>query len=144
MLTIGRLCVKTAGRDAGKKCVVVSVLDNNHVLIDGETRRRKCNLLHLEPLNQVVDIKKDANHAEVIAVFKSVGVEVVPTKAKKAGVRPRTLRRSKLAKTAGEKPVPVKKEEPKKEEVVTGETPTKKPRKKSEEKKPPTEVQKVL
>jgi len=43
----GRICVKTAGRDAGLKCVIVDVLDDKFVLIDGETRRRKCNILHL-------------------------------------------------------------------------------------------------
>ncbi|MAG08197.1 50S ribosomal protein L14e, partial [Candidatus Woesearchaeota archaeon] len=46
---IGRLVVKTAGRDAGKKALIVDSLDKSHVLIDGETRRRKCNIAHLEP-----------------------------------------------------------------------------------------------
>ena len=47
MIEIGRLCVKIAGRDAGKKCVVVDVVNDNTVLIDGETRRRNCNIKHL-------------------------------------------------------------------------------------------------
>ena len=52
MLTVGRLCIKIAGRDAGKQCVIVDVLDHNKVLIDGLTRRRPCNILHLEPMNK--------------------------------------------------------------------------------------------
>lgn len=38
-MEIGRVCIKIAGRDAGMKCVVVEQLDNNFVLIDGQTRR---------------------------------------------------------------------------------------------------------
>ena len=51
MFEIGRLCVKIAGRDAGLKCLVVEVIDDNYVLIDGQTRRRKCNIKHLEPVS---------------------------------------------------------------------------------------------
>jgi large subunit ribosomal protein L14e len=58
MYQIGRLCVKLAGRDARKKCVIIDVLDNNFVMIDGQTRRKKCNIRHLEPLDKVLKIKK--------------------------------------------------------------------------------------
>lgn len=98
MIEVGRVCVKIAGRDAGKKCVIVSVANEKFVLIDGETRRRKCNTLHLEPLDQILDIKKDASREEVVNAFKNLGIELKATKAKKKSVRPRTLRRSKLAK----------------------------------------------
>ena len=57
-MKIGQLCVKIAGRDAGQHCLVVDVLEKNSVLIDGQTRRRKCNILHLEPLVKVLEIKK--------------------------------------------------------------------------------------
>jgi len=98
MINIGRICVKTAGRDAGKKCVVVDVLDQNYVLIDGETRRRKCNVMHLEPLDKTVDIKKNASHADVAKAFEALGwsAHAPKTKAKKAA-RPVKARRSKLA-----------------------------------------------
>lgn len=103
MIEVGRVCVKIAGRDAGKKCVIVSVTDEKFVLIDGETRRRKCNTLHLEPLEQVIDIKKDASHEEIVKAFKTLGIELKASKAKKASVRPRTMRRSKLAKAPSSK-----------------------------------------
>ena len=57
MMTVGRLCMKIAGRDAGKKCVIVEDLGKGYFLIDGETRRRKCNVTHLEPLTEVLNIK---------------------------------------------------------------------------------------
>jgi len=69
MIEIGRICVKTAGRDAGLKCVIVDVLDNKFVLIDGETRRRKCNILHLELLKDTVKIKKNISHESVKKVI---------------------------------------------------------------------------
>jgi large subunit ribosomal protein L14e len=80
---VGRLCVKIAGRDANKICVIVEVLGNNMVLVDGETRRRKCNMLHLEPLSKTVDIKKGASHAEVKKALASLNIEVLETKPKK-------------------------------------------------------------
>jgi large subunit ribosomal protein L14e len=98
MIDVGRICVKIAGRDAGLKCVVVEVLDNNFVLIDGETRRRKCNILHLEPLDKTVELKKGASHAEVEKAFERLGYAVhAATKAKPKSVKPRKARKSKLA-----------------------------------------------
>jgi len=104
MIETGKLCIKTAGRDAGKKCVIVEILDNNFVMIDGETRRRKCNILHLEELEEKIDIKKGASHADVAAEFKKIGLTARETKPKAKKVRPRRLRRSKLATQATAKP----------------------------------------
>jgi large subunit ribosomal protein L14e len=97
MIEVGRLCIKIAGRDAGKKCVIVEVLDEKFVMIDGETRRRKCNQMHLETLEEKIDIKKGASHADVAAAFKKLGLTARETKPKAKKVRPRRLRRSKLA-----------------------------------------------
>lgn len=89
---IGRVCVKIAGRDAGGKCVVLDVLDKNHVLIDGEVRRKKVNTLHLEPLDAVVKIKKGAAHEEVMAALKDLSkeekAESKPAKAKRVAAKP--------------------------------------------------------
>jgi large subunit ribosomal protein L14e len=104
MIDVGRLCVKTAGRDAGLKCVIVDVIDDNFVLIDGETRRRKCNILHLEPLDKVLDIRKGASHEQVAKAFEAAGYGVFAPKTKpKKALRPRKARKSKLAGTAAPK-----------------------------------------
>ena len=85
---IGRVCVKIAGRDAGKKCVIVEQIDNTYVLIDGQTRRRKCNVAHLEPTQQSLDIKKSVDHAAIIKAFDAIGVQVSETsKPKKTPAR---------------------------------------------------------
>jgi large subunit ribosomal protein L14e len=67
---IGRICVKIAGRDAGKECVIVDILDDNYVLIDGAPRRRKCNISHLEPTKKILELKKNADHKTIEALFK--------------------------------------------------------------------------
>ena len=89
MNEIGRLCLKTAGRDSNKMCVIVDVLDDNTVLIDGQTRRRKCNVKHLEPLNKVIKIHKGVSHTDVKKAFSELGIEVNDTKAKTAEQRPK-------------------------------------------------------
>ena len=95
MIEIGRLCIKTAGRDAGCKCVVVDILDDKFVLIDGETRRRKCNILHLEPLKEVIKIKKGAPHEDVKAEFKKLKLGVRETKPKEKKEKPKKVRKKK-------------------------------------------------
>ncbi len=95
MIEVGRLCVKLAGRDAGLKCVVVEVLDKNFVMIDGEARRRKCNIIHIEPLDEVIKIKAKASHADVVSEFKKLGIEIKEKKPKKAEKRPRKVRKKK-------------------------------------------------
>ena len=94
MIEIGRLCVKLAGRDAGKKALIIDILDSKFVLIDGETRRRKCNILHLEPLTQVVKVKKNASHEEVSKAMKEIGIDARVTKSKPKTQRPRAKRKT--------------------------------------------------
>ena len=94
MFDVGRVCLKIAGRDAGKKCVVVEKLEGKYVLIDGMTRRKKCNTLHLEPLDQMIDVG-DGNHSAVAKAFKDLGFEVTTTKAKSKTQRPSAIRKVK-------------------------------------------------
>ncbi|MBI2545561.1 50S ribosomal protein L14e [Candidatus Woesearchaeota archaeon] len=82
MIEIGRICIKTAGRDAGRKCVIVDLLDKNFVIVDGETRRKRSNLVHLEPLSTKLDIKKNASSEEVRAAFKAIGIDIKERKPK--------------------------------------------------------------
>ena len=92
MIEVGRICVKIAGRDAGGKCVVVDILDDNFVTIDGNVRRRKCNVAHLEPMDETIKISKGATHEDVKSEFDKLKISVWSTKPKKAGERPRKIR----------------------------------------------------
>lgn len=96
LFTIGRVCVKLAGRDAGQKCVVLSEAKEGRVLIDGATRRREVNLRHLEPLADTVSVKAGASTADVAKVLEVLGVVVSQTKAKKdIADRPRRVKKVK-------------------------------------------------
>ena len=73
---IGRLCVKTMGREAGHYCVIVDVIDKNYLLVDGlNVRRRRVNFKHIEPIAETIEIKKGAKHEEVEAAIKKAKLE---------------------------------------------------------------------
>ena len=75
MVEIGQVAIKIAGRDGGKFCVVVDKLDDTFVLIDGDVRRKKCNLKHLEFLDKVIKIKKNAPSEDVIKELEKLGIK---------------------------------------------------------------------
>jgi large subunit ribosomal protein L14e len=95
MYEIGRLAIKIAGRDAGQKCVIVEVLDDKYVVVDGMTRRRKCNKIHLEPLSQTLELNEKASHDDVTRAFKQLGLEVKTTKPKQKTEKPKPAVRGK-------------------------------------------------
>lgn len=75
-IQIGRVVVKTNGREAGKKGVIINIIDPNYVLLTGpksltSVRRRKCNIRHLEPTDKVVSVKRDATDEEVAAAIEA-------------------------------------------------------------------------
>ena len=77
MFEIGRICLKTAGREAGRYCVIVDKIDDNYVLITGPkvatgVRRRKCNINHLEPIPKRIEIKKNASDEELLNVYEKM------------------------------------------------------------------------
>ena len=106
MYEIGRLCLKIAGRDANKKCLIVNVIDEQFVMIDGQTRRRKCNIIHLEPLDKVLKIKKDAPNKDVVAALVKEGFDCKETSTKE---KKKSTSRPKKTKAKKEKPVAEKK-----------------------------------
>ena len=101
MFEIGRVCVKLAGREAGKKCVIIKEIDKNFVLIDGNVKRRKANKDHLMPLAQMLDIKEGASTETVKEAMKKAGIleEKVRFKKKEAkgkkAERPKHIRKGK-------------------------------------------------
>jgi len=72
---IGRLCVKTMGREAGYYCVIVDIIDKNYLLVDGlKIRRRRVNYNHIEVVAETIDIKKGAKHEDVEAAIKKANL----------------------------------------------------------------------
>jgi len=75
-IEVGRICVKLAGREAGRKCVIVDVMDKSFALITGPKtvtgiKRRRVNINHIEPVQDRVEIKRGASDEEVIEALKT-------------------------------------------------------------------------
>jgi large subunit ribosomal protein L14e len=70
-IDIGRVCVKLLGRESGKKCIVVDIVDKNFVLITGPkqlngVKRRRVNVSHIEPTEKKVDIKRGESDEDLM------------------------------------------------------------------------------
>jgi large subunit ribosomal protein L14e len=77
-IEVGRICVKLSGREAGRKCIIVDVIDKNFVLITGPktvtgVKRRRANINHIEPLPSKIEIKRGASDEEVVDALKASG-----------------------------------------------------------------------
>jgi len=77
-IEVGRICVKNAGRLAGRKCVIVDVIDENFVLVTGPKdvtgiKRKRANIRHLVPTPEKIDIPKGANDEDVKAALERAG-----------------------------------------------------------------------
>ena len=59
-IEVGRVCVKTAGREAGSKCAIIEIIDDNFVEVVGaDVKNRRCNIDHLEPLDETIEVTDD-------------------------------------------------------------------------------------
>ncbi|MEB3779806.1 MAG: 50S ribosomal protein L14e [Desulfurococcales archaeon] len=89
-IEVGRLCVKTYGREAGRKCVIVDIIDENFVLITGPksltgVKRRRANIDHIEPLDKKIEINKGASDEEILKALEEAGlVDFMKEKVKPA------------------------------------------------------------
>jgi large subunit ribosomal protein L14e len=130
MIEVGRLCLKIAGRESGRYCVVVKKMDENFVLVTGpreltSVKRRRCHIDHLEPVTESLDIKSDAPDSEILEAFQKANLVT------KLGLEPgksevaekKGMPAEKKAEPKKEKPPERKAEKPKKEK------PERKPRK---------------
>ena len=77
-IEVGRICVKQAGREIGKKCIVIDVMDKSFVLVTGPkkvtgVKRRRVNINHVMPLQDKVDVKRGASDEEVASVLEAAG-----------------------------------------------------------------------
>ena len=78
-IEVGKICVKIVGREAGKKCVIVDVVDKNFALITGPkavngVKRRRSNVEHLQPTKETVEIKRGATDDEITKALKTAGI----------------------------------------------------------------------
>jgi large subunit ribosomal protein L14e len=67
--------MKTQGRDAGRRCVIVDLIDKNFALVTGPkqvtgVRRRRVNVNHLVPLDEKIVIEKGATDEQIVTLLK--------------------------------------------------------------------------
>ena len=77
-IEVGRICVKQVGRETGKKCVIIDIMDKSFVLVTGPkkvtgVKRRRANINHLELLQDKLEIARGASDEEVTSTLESVG-----------------------------------------------------------------------
>ena len=136
MFETGRICMKTAGREAGRFCVVIGKEkgeEKEFVVVTGpkiitKVRRRKCNVHHLEPTAVKISIKENATDNEVMKAFEKSDIY------KKLNLQKPTPEQIKLAEEAKERHKAKPKEE-KREEKKEEKKPEKKKEKKPEKPK---------
>ena len=73
----GRVCIKLAGRDAGKPVVITKIIDDKTVMIlSGERRKgqkeRKCSIRHLEPTPHKIDPSNKKEVATALGIETKV------------------------------------------------------------------------
>jgi large subunit ribosomal protein L14e len=76
-MDIGRICVKLRGREKGNQCVIVDVVDRNYVVVTGPpeingVRRRRVNMSHLQPLEETIDIRRNATDEEILDLLNKL------------------------------------------------------------------------
>lgn len=68
-ITAGMICVKTTGKDAGQRVLVIE-LEKDHAIIEGKgIKRKKCGLKHLFPTKQKMTVSKTAKHDEIVQML---------------------------------------------------------------------------
>ena len=77
-IEVGRICVQNVGREAGKKCIIVDIIDKNYVLITGpktvsDIKRRRANINHLELTNEKIEIERGSTDEEIAETLKTAG-----------------------------------------------------------------------
>ncbi len=80
VVDIGTICVKNRGREKGRKCVVIDIIDKNYALISGPqnisgVRRRRVNITHLSPTADKLNLKKGSSDKVILAALKKNGKE---------------------------------------------------------------------
>jgi large subunit ribosomal protein L14e len=91
-IEVGRVCVKTFGREAGKKCVIVDVIDKNFILITGpksvnKLKLRKANVNHIEPTQEKIEINRGATDEDIVEALKAAGKLEEMTKTVKPSLK---------------------------------------------------------
>ena len=75
-IEVGRICLKLAGRESGKKCVILEVIDKGFVIVTGPkkvtgVKRRRASINHIAPLKEKIAINRGSSDEEVIQALET-------------------------------------------------------------------------
>lgn len=78
-IEVGRICLKLAGRESGKKCVIIEIIDKGFVIITGPkkitgVKRRRASINHIAPLKEKISINRGSSDEEVIKALETSGM----------------------------------------------------------------------
>jgi len=68
----GTVCIKTHGKEAGRKCIVIDFdKKTGKITVEGpQVKKRKCNPKHLMPLKKKIAVKKGMKKEEIAKLLK--------------------------------------------------------------------------
>lgn len=77
-IEVGRICLKLAGRESGKKCIIIEVIDKGFIIITGPkkvtgVKRRRASINHIAPLKDKIIINRGASDDEVTQALETAG-----------------------------------------------------------------------
>ena len=77
-IEVGRICLKLAGRESGKKCIIVEVIDKGFVVVTGPkivtgVKRRRASINHIAPLKDRIGINRGSSDDEVTKALETAG-----------------------------------------------------------------------
>lgn len=75
-IEVGRICLKLAGRESGKKCIIIEVIDKGFVIVTGPkkitgVKRRRASINHIAPLKEKIAINRGSSDEEVIQALET-------------------------------------------------------------------------
>ena len=71
-LGIGSVCVKTAGRKAGEKVIILELDNDKHfaTIIGPGVKKKRCNMKHLLPIGKKIEVGKNVSQKELEKLLK--------------------------------------------------------------------------
>jgi large subunit ribosomal protein L14e len=65
MLETGRICIKTTGKEAGKKAIILKTEKGQPIIQGPHIKKRKCNPKHLIITDKKINIKENPTQKEI-------------------------------------------------------------------------------
>lgn len=75
ILSVGRVCKKIAGVEAGNYCVIVNKVGKDFIVDGKNVKRGRCSIKHLFPLPITLEITKNQSSEEIYKLMEEKGLK---------------------------------------------------------------------